>query len=242
MQNLKVWTFHPTARNTLVFIVLSLLFLILQRSLQSSLPFMNVVFLRKTLIEEWPILVGALPALWLVFRHRASARYAFVFFCVLVVFRSLEGLFLNFNKVLTIVLFIHVCMAYAFYQLQSWTFNCAVFSPNFRSDNLRAPMAHRIPLVLVADGASYRGYLTNWDSEGAFVYLESAWSDSSKKASMELVIEGEKFGAKGSVVTVTLDRRGIGLEWDKTPLAEKRSWGSLIELFDNLGWSPHLLR
>jgi hypothetical protein len=242
MQNLKVWTFHPTARNTLLFIVLSLLFLILQRSLQSSLPFLNVVFLKKTLIDEWPILVGSLPACWLVYRHQLSARIGFVFFCVLVVFRSLEGLFLNFNKVLMIVLFIYVCIAYAFYQLLTWTFSRAVFSPNFKIDNLHAPMAHRIPLTLIVGESVLGGYLTNWDSEGAFVYLENAWGDSAKKASLELVIQGEKFGAKGSVVTVTMDGMGIGLEWDKDSISEKRSWSSLIEHFNDLGWSPYLLR
>ena len=242
MQNLKVWTFHPTARNTLLFIVLSFLFLILQRSLQSNLPFMNLVFLKKTLLDEWPIWVGSMPACWLLYRHQASSRTAFVFFCVLVVFRSLEGLFLNFNKVLMIVLFMYVCMAYAFYQLLSWTFSRAVFSPNFKEDDLHAPMAHRIPLKLEVGDSELNGYLTNWDSEGAFIYLEKPWSDKAKNASLELVIEGEKFGAKGSVVTLTRDGMGIGLEWDKTQILERRSWSSLIELFNDLGWTPHLLR
>lgn len=242
MQNLKVWTFHPTARNTLLFVVLSFLFLVLQRSLQSSLPFMNIVFLKKTAIDEWPIWMGSLPAVWLILRHQAASRTAFAIFCALVVFRSLEGLFLNFNKVLMIVLFIYVCMAYAFYQLLTWTFTRAVFSPNFKSDDLHPPMAHRIPLVLQVGESALRGYLTNWDSEGAFVYLEEPWSDSVKSAELGLVIEGEKFGAKGSVVTVTMDGKGIGLEWDKDPILEKRSWTSLVELFNDLGWTPHLLR
>jgi hypothetical protein len=242
MQNLKVWTFHPTARNTLYFIVLSVLYLILQRSLQSSLPFLNLVFLKKTLLDEWYILLGAIPACWLVYRHRSSARLAFAFFCTLVAFRSLEALFLDFNKVLMIVLFIYVCMTYAFYQLLTWTFSRAVFSPNFRVDDLHAPMAHRIPVTLNAGEAVLRGYLTNWDTDGAFVYLECAWNDSAAEATLELVIGGEKFGAKGSVVTVAMDRMGIGLEWDEKPIREARSWSSLIELFDNLGWTPHLLR
>ncbi len=242
MQNLKVWTFHSTARNTLFFIVLSFLFLVLQRSLQSSLPFLNTVFFKKTVFDEWFIWIGSLPACWLVFRHQSSSRTAFALFCGLVVFRSLEGLFLNFNKVLMIVLFMYVCMAYAFYQLLTWTFSRAIFSPNFREDDLHAPMAHRIPLVLKVGEGTVRGYLTNWDSEGAFIYLEEPWSDAAKKAQLELVIEGECFGAKGSVVTVTMDGKGIGLEWDKEPILEKRSWSSLVELFNDLGWTPHLLR
>ena len=109
-------------------------------------------------------------------------------------------------------------------------------------DNLYAPMAYRIPLTLVVGESVLRGYLTNWDSEGAFVYLENAWGDSEKKASLELVIQGEKFGAKGSVVTVTMDGMGIGLQWDTDSISGKRSWSSLIEHFNDLGWSPHHLR
>jgi len=63
MQNLKVRTFHPTLRNVMIFVLLSLAFIVLQRSLQSGLPFMNRVFLWGGVRSEWPLILLALPVL-----------------------------------------------------------------------------------------------------------------------------------------------------------------------------------
>ena len=242
MQNLKVWTFHSAARNTMLFMVLSIFFLILQKSLQSSLPFLNLVFLQKSLMDEWGILVIALPAFVMTYRHNSHARYFFAFFCAAVIFRSLEGLFLNFNKVLMIVLFLYVCMTYTFYQLLSWSFSRAVFSPNYRLDNLDAPMAVRVAVTVGSDEKSFQGYLTNWDQEGAFLYLEEPWDDRIREVTLDIIIEGHMFGAKGSVVCAAWDGKGIGVEWNKKPVADKLSWSALVDLFEDMGWEPRLLR
>jgi len=242
MQNLKVWTFHPATKNTMIFMVLSIFFLILQKSLQSSLPFLNIVFLQKSMMDEWGILIISIPAFFMTYRHNHHARYFFAIFCSAIVFRSLEGLFLNFNKVLMVVLFIYVCMSYTFYQLLNWSFTRAVFSPNYLLDNLHAPMAYRIPVNVTSDGKIYDGHLTNWDQEGAFLFLNKPWDDRIREITVDIVIEGHGFGAKGSVVTATWDGKGIGVEWTKKSLPGKLSWSALVDLFEDMGWEPRLLR
>lgn len=242
MQNLKVWTFHPVARNTMLFMVLSIILLILQKSLQSSLPFLNLVFLQKSLMDEWGILMISLPAFIITYRHNSNARYFFAIFCAAVIFRSLEGLFLNFNKLLMILLFMYVCMTYTFYQFLTWSFSRAVFSPNYQTDNLDAPMAVRIAVTVSCGEKKFKGYLTNWDHEGAFLYLEEAWQDRNREVTIDILIEGHIFGAKGSVVCAAWDGKGIGVEWNKKMIPDKLSWNALVDLFEDLGWEPRLLR
>jgi hypothetical protein len=242
MNNLKVWTFHPVARNALLFVLLSFFFIVLQKSLHSNLPFMNRSFLEKVFFDEWPLLVIALPAVLMIFRHQGYSRYAFTFFCAAVMFRSLEGLFLDFNKILMVVLFIYVCLAYTFYQLLKWTFSRAVFTPNYPQDILTEPMSHKIHAVLVCGDISKPCLLTNWDSEGAFIYLHEEWPAKVKSAELSIKIGEHSFAAKGSVVAVTWDNRGIGVEWNNTHSNQGLPWKSLVTLFDDLGWSPQLLR
>jgi hypothetical protein len=141
-----------------------------------------------------------------------------------------------------IVLFLYVCMTYTFYQLLSWSFSRAVFSPNYRLDNLSAPMAVRIAVTVGSNEKTFQGYLTNWDQEGAFLYLEEPWDDRIREVSLDILIEGHLFGAKGSVVCAAWDGKGIGVEWNKKPVADKLSWSALIDLFEDMGWEPRLLR
>jgi hypothetical protein len=242
MNNLKVWTFHIATRNTLIFIIFSILLVILQKSLQSNLPFLNTVFLKRALLDEWYIVLSALPAMWLLIRHKINAKYAFGFFCILVTFRSLESLILNFNKISMMILFIYVCLAYSFFQLLSWTFSRSMFSSNYLVDELHDPMSLKIPIELKIADQSYQGHLTNWDSQGVFVYLDRPWVSKRRNVVAEVLLQGHRFGAKGTVVTATLDRRGIGLEWKNTKLPELQPWESLMELFDDFGWIPQLLR
>ena len=226
----------------MIFMVLSLFFLILQKSLQSSLPFLNIVFLQKSIIDEWGILIISITAFVMTYRQNHNARYFFGIFCAAVIFRSLEGLFLNFNKILMIVLFTYVCMTYTFYQLLNWSFTRAIFSPNYLIDNLHSPMALRIPVKVTNEDKIFEGYLTNWDQEGAFLFLDQVWDDRIRDVTVDIQLEGHDFGAKGSVVSATWDGKGIGVEWNKKSLPGKLSWSALVDLFEDLGWEPRLLR
>lgn len=242
MQNLKVWSFSSVARNTIVFMVLSVFFVVLQKSLHASLPYLNLTFLKKALVDEWVVVTLLIPAVIHVYRHNVRSRYLFGLFCSAVIFRSLEGLFLNFNKVLMVVLFLYICIAYMFYQLITYAFTRAAYSPNYAPDILLEPMAKKVSVRLVVGEKEYAGHLTNWDSSGAFVYLVAPWVHGSTNLELVVEFEGHAFQAKGSVVCATFDDRGIGIELDEDKVAESLTWTSMVDLFEEFGWEPRLLR
>ena len=242
MNNLKVWTFHPVSRNSILYVLLSLFFLVLQKSLQANLPFLNQVFLKKVLLDEWFVFVSSLPALWLLLRHRLAGKYAFAFLSSLIVFRSLESLVLNFNKVIMVILFIQICLSYLFYQLISWTFSRSIFNSNYPIDQLNQPMSLKIPVQLFCADRTYEGHLTNWDKYGVFVHLSEPWSGKRSDVKLEINFRGHEFGCVGKVVTATWDHFGIGLEWKEKKKTGHLSWDALIELFEDFGWDPQLLR
>lgn len=242
MDNLKVRSFHPTSRNALLFMLLSLVFLVLQKSLQSGLPFLNLAFLKKVTADEWPVLVLGLPAAYTTFRQRRSAPRWFALFTALVTFRALEGLFLDFNKMVLVVLFCQVVISYAFYQLMVWTSTRASFAPNFSTDGLHLPMGRCIPVTVSTGTKESAGRLTNWDEDGAFIWLESPLPPAARVASVRVRWEGHDFHEKGSIVSGTWDETGIGIEWDKSSLENEESWATLMAIFADYGYEPKLLR
>lgn len=242
MQNLKVWSFSPVARNAISFMVLSVFFVVLQKSLHASVPYLNLTFLKKALLDEWLVVALLVPAVFHVARHDGRSRYLFGLFCCAVVVRSLEGLFLNFNKVLMVVLFLYICIAYTFSQLISYAFSRASYSPNYAPDILGEPMAKKIPVVVAKGGVEHAGHLTNWDTSGVFVYLAPAWTAGPGPVDFSVELEGHRFQAKGAVVCATLDGRGIGIELTEDQVSEPLTWTSMVDLLADFGWEPSLLR
>ncbi|MBY0517768.1 MAG: hypothetical protein K2P81_12735 [Bacteriovoracaceae bacterium] len=198
--------------------------------------------MKKALLDEWLVALLSIPAFVSIYLHRYYSKYFFAFFAFVITFKSLEGLFIDFNKVLMVVLFLYVCMSYAFYQLLGWKFSRAVFTPNFSAQILGSPMALRTMVELKSSEGNWTGYLTNWDAEGAFIYLDKPWPKANRKADLSLTIDGHLFEAKGTVIAATWDEMGIGVEWNQDIKTEALSWNSLIELFNDLGWEPTLLR
>lgn len=242
MQKLKVRTFHPTARNTIVFVVLSAALIVLQNSLQSGLPFLNFTFLTKMLKDEWLLWVLALPVVFATARHMPSCTQFFALFSGYVAFRSLEGLFLSFDKLVLIVLFFHVVFSYGFYQLLVWTFERAYFSPNYREDAQTSPMGVTVQASFQTENQIFSGRLTNWDDEGAFLFLDQPLAHGPYRGKVEVLWEGHVFEAKGSVVSETLDGKGIGIEWIKDNEPVRGTWSEFIALLGDYGLDPRLLR
>ncbi len=242
MKNLKVRIFHPSVRNAIIFIGLSLLFRVLQESLQSGLPFLNATFLWKVARDDWFVLVVAVLAITFCALHAPSGPRLFAVFSGVVAFRALEGLFLNFDKLVLVLLFFQVVFSYAFYQLLSWTFRLAPFVPNFRMDDIYAPTSPRIPITFFTRDRSWTGCLTNWDEHGAFALLDTPLPDDVHIAEAKVEWAGGTFLAKGAVVTGTWDGRGIGIEWRNGHQDGERGWRDFTALFSDLGYDPVLLR
>ena len=242
MNNLKVWTFHPVSRNSILYVLLSIFFLILQKSLQANVPFMNQYFLKKIFFDEWFVILSAIPTLWLLLRHRESSKYFFAIFCTLAVFRSLESLVLNFNKVIMVILFLQNCLSYLFYQLIGWTFSRSIFNSNYPSDHLSQPMSLKIPVHVTCGSKVFDGHLTNWDNQGVFIHLTEPWVGKRSDIKVDIEFRGHHFGGTGKVVTATWDKKGIGLEWREKTKSGHLSWDALVELFEDFGWNPQLLR
>lgn len=242
MKLLKVRTFHPTMRNTLIFMVLSIVFLLLQQSLQVGVPFLNGTFLKNSGRQLLVVFLLAIPTASVIFKHSKWAPGAFAIFCAFIAFKSLEALFLDFNKLLLVVLFTHVAISYVFYQLLHLTLSRASFEPNFRSNELHSPLGERILAQVTWNNEILTGALCNWDESGAYFKLDVPGPKLARNVDVTVSWHDHEFRAKGTIVTETWDGRGIGIEWDNQSNTDEHSWHMLMTLFEEYGYEPHLLR
>jgi len=103
-------------------------------------------------------------------------------------------------------------------------------------------MSLKIPVTLKCGDKTLEGNLTNWDKYGIFVNLTEPWSGKRSDVRVDILFRGHEFGGVGKVVTATWDHMGIGLEWREKKKSGNLSWDALIELFEDFGWDPQLLR
>jgi hypothetical protein len=242
MSQLKVRKKDLIILNAMLFLALSFLFLCLQHAYRHHLSPFTFTFLRKSAELFWPVAVVHVGGALLIWKHHRFARHAFVFGLMVVGYKVVEGLFIEFNKIIVVALFFYTVISYFLYQLLAYYLSLASVNANFSATDLFGPMLKIIPAKILVDGAEYSGHLTNWDDEGCFVRLDVACAGHGK-AECVFTFKGREFHHSGEVVAQTLDFFGIGIKFKQI---EKElnvfNWSEFMELADELGFQSQRLR
>lgn len=228
--------------NTVVYLILSFLFLYLQYAYRHHLSPFSLVYLRKSAELFWYIAVPLTISMLLVWRHHRYALAVFSLSTILVSFKVVEGLFIEFNKIIVIALFFYAVISYFLYQLLADYLSLASINPNYKESDLFEPLLRKILCTVKQDGNEFPGFLTNWDEEGCFIKLEQGRQLPSK---IQLIVhfQGREFVQFGEVVAHTVDSTGIGIKFNETPKDLKIfNWAEFIELIQELGFQPERLR
>ena len=238
MEQLKVKKKDIIVINSIVFLALSYLFLYLQYAYRHQLSPFSLIYLKKSVELFWYVALPTLGSMFLIWRHHSAARNFFSFSVLLVTFKVVEGLFIEFNKIIVIALFFFVVIAYFLHQLLSTYFKSASINPNFSDKDLFDPLLKKIPCTV----SGSPGNLTNWDEEGCFVLLDSGKFEDT---SVNLVVrfKGREFVQQGETISSTIDGRGVGIKFVKTPKGlNVFNWSEFTDLVYELGYQPERLR
>jgi hypothetical protein len=243
MEQLKVKKKDILILNLIVFLILSLLYLFLQYAYRYHLSPFSLDYLRKCAELFWYYIALVLLTSWMLWRHHSRARYFFVLSIFLVAYNVIEGLFIEFNKMIVGSLFFYGVIAYFLYQLFSYYFSQASLNPNYSRDDLFRPMLSEIPCTLSFDSTSIKGYLTNWDEESCFVKLESSPARAPSTISLSINFMGRSFMQSGEVVAHSIDLSGLGIKLGQsTKDLNVFNWAEFTELVLELGFRPERLR
>ncbi len=242
MEQLKVRKKDVIITNAIIYLGLAFLFLYLQYAYRHQLSPFSLVYFRKSAELFWYVAVPLFLSCWLIWRHHRLAVPAFNISVLLVGFKVVEGLFIEFNKIIVIATFFYAVISYFLYQLMNHYLSSANINPNFSNNDLFAPLLRQIPVRILDSDKSYSGNLTNWDSTGCFVHLAQQVKVG-YQVKVQIDFQGRVFEEQGEVVAETPDLRGVGIKFESTLRSlDTFNWSEFTELIEELGFLPERLR
>src|SRR5690606_6235463 len=174
----------------------------------------------------------------LIWKHH---RYSLLFYKIsigLVLFKVMESLFIEFNKIIVITMFFYLTISYFLYQYFSEYLKLASINPNYKKTDLFNPLLKELPCEVFWGEEVHKGILSNWDSEGCFIKLESQ-AQLPRKVQLKVFFQDREFIHEGAVVAETKDSRGFGLKFEeKEKSLEVFNWSEFMEIVQELGFQP----
>lgn len=226
----------------MIYLGLSFLFLYLQYAYRHQLSPFSLVYFRKSAELFWYVAIPLLFSSYLIWKHHRLAVHAFNISVLIVAFKVVEGLFIEFNKIIVIATFFYAVISYFLYQLMKHYLSSANINPNFSTSDLFSPLLRKIPARIIDGEKTYQGHLTNWDATGCFLHFEDPARIGSK-VKVLIDFQGRTFEEHGEVVAETPDLRGVGIKFQSTQRSlDTFNWTEFTELIDELGFQPERLR
>src|SRR5690606_37941052 len=191
----------------LIYIILAFFFLYLQHAYRYHLSPFSFVYLRKSAELFWYVAIPVVFSIILIWRHHRWCKAAFALSLSLVGLKVVEGLFIEFNKIIVIALFFFIVISYFLYQLLSHYLALASINPNYSSKDLWGPLLHEISCEVEQDEVSLKGALTNWDAEGCFIKFPQKMKFK-RRLKVRIHFQGRDFEQLGEVVSHSVDLTG----------------------------------
>jgi hypothetical protein len=242
MEQIKVKKKDTIVLNVIIYLFLSLFFLYIQHAYRHHISPFSIVYMKKGLELFWYVAATLIISSILIWRHHKFSIFTYRLSVFLVGFKVIEGLFVEFNKIIVIAMFFYVTIAYFLYQLLSFYLRLASINANYGKNDLFDPLLRKIHCKVSGENFEITGHLSNWDSEGCFIKL-----DSSKQlpANVEVRIYfcDREFLQNGEVVASALDFSGVGIKFEKTVKdLSVFNWNEFMQIVQELGFKPERLR
>lgn len=242
MEQLKVRKKDTIIFNVVIYLCLSFFFLYLQHAYRHHLSPFSTVYMKKGLELFWYVAVTLFASSWIIWKHHRYSILMYKLSILLVGFKVVEGLFIEFNKIIVIALFFYLTISYFLYQLLNYYLSLSSINANYDSTDLFDPLLRKINCRIEYEGQSVEGHLSNWDEEGCFIKLIAAASLPAHVV-LKVYFSDREFTQNGEVVASTVDSTGVGIKFEKS-LKELNvfNWTEFMEIVHELGFEPKRLR
>jgi hypothetical protein len=242
MEQLKVRKKDTIILNVVIYLALSFFFLYIQHAYRHHLSPFSLVYFRKGLELFWYVAITLLVCAGMIMRHHRHSLLMYKVSVFLVGFKVIEGLFIEFNKIIVIAMFFYATISYFLYQLLKYYLGLASINPNYSPNDLFKPLLKDIPCKVHVADVEAAGNLTNWDDEGCFVKLQAPLVVPSK-VTITIFFRDREFVQRGEVVASTADLTGVGIKFEKTVKdLSVFNWAEFMEIVHELGYQPERLR
>lgn len=242
MEQLKVKKKGGIVVNVVLHLLLSFFFLYIQHAYRHHLSPFSEVYFKRSLEMFWYIAAFIVISGALIWRHHRYSLLLYKISIGLVSFKVVEGLFVEFNKIIVITMFFYLTISYFLYQYFAEYLKLASINPNYKKTDLFSPLLKELPCEVSWGEERHKGILSNWDSLGCFVKLESK-TRLPKKVQLKVFFQDREFVHEGAVVAETKDCTGFGLKFEeKEKSLDVFNWSEFMEIVQELGFQPERLR
>lgn len=242
MEQLKVRKKDTIILNVVIYLGLSFFFLYLQHAYRHHISPFSLVYLRKGVELFWYVAIVLLVSGALIWKHHRHAVIAFQVSVFLVGFKVIEGLFIEFNKIIVVAMFFYATISYFLYQLLKYYLSLASINSNYSENDLFKPLLKDISCKVSTENNDYFGTLSNWDYEGCFIKLQNTESLPTR-VKVTIFFSDREFIQEGEVVASTPDFSGVGIRFEKTVKEiSVFNWAEFMEIVQELGYQPERLR
>ncbi len=243
MEQLKVIKKDVLILNVLIYLLLSFAFLYLQYAYRFHLSPFSLIYLKKSVELFWYVIAPIILSSWMIWKLHEKSVYFFNFCILLVSFKVVEGVFIEFNKIIVVALFFYLVISYFLYQLLREYRGLASLNSCYSSQDLFDPILKKIPCVYETELGHFPGFLTNWDEEGCFIFLSESLASLPKEGKVKVHFKGREFIQDGEVVAHSRDLQGLGIKFHKSIKSlNSFNWSEFTELVEELGFKPERLR
>ena len=232
--------------NLILFMLLSFIFIYIQKAIYLERSAFSLEFLKVTVINNIYLLSSLTLTSILIYKLKKICKIFYVATVFFVSAYSVLSLFEEFSKLILVVLFVYFLLSYYFYFLLKSDLNLSFYNPSFDNSNLFDPMLFKIDCsidykVNGIEGTS-SGCLTNWDDVGCFISLNTELPKKSIIKTLSISFDGQIFEDDVKVVTILKDRKGLGIMFNSSKSHNIFNWNELNKIITDMGISVEYVK
>jgi len=240
---LKIFYRSATIWNIILFVMLSFIFLFIQESILNNKSILDIIFF-KNVVNSFKYYIGLtfIGVVSLYFLKTFSkVIYSLIILSAVCV--TSYNLYLDFSKLITIVLFLFVLISYYYYHLLNIELKQSFYNAGFSKNNLYDPMLFTIVSKIKSkkSEAMIEGYLTNWNEDGCFIHSKSKYDVVGSKVELAISFEGQEFKQAGEIVSCNKGKENFGIRF----INEKKTgynWKDFYNIINDMGFEVEFLR
>lgn len=242
---LKIYYKSATIWNVILFVLLSFVFVYLSNAVYLSESIFNKSFLLSFAGSNKYLIAIYTLTIILTYRLSKKSKFFFILSALLSTVLVSYQLFNDFSKLITLILFLYIIVAYYIYLFLKLELQESFYNPMFHHEDLFEPMLKRFPCELSINEKIYKGYLTNWSETGFFVFLDDQIEKKvPKNIDVDILYEGVVFKCATHFVSKSTDGKAIGLKISKMPKNNEfdASWFGFYDIISKMGYQVEYLK
>lgn len=232
--NLRIIYRSAVIWNVVLHFLLSIMFLFLQKAIYEEKSVLNMAFLKSIVLALWPFIIMLVLGSVLVFSIKKISYYYYIFSVVSISIYSSYQLWLEFSKLIILVLFIYLLVSYYLSYMLKSDLEHAFYNPKYSDNDLFDPMLLKINVYVedLKSKSSHCGHLTNWDEDGCFIKLEDS-IPKKKNLKLRFQFRGHEFVQFATLATLSKKMNGIGVRFIESNA--KKSWKDIYKIISDMG-------